>query len=122
MKSFIYENGLIVISSFLAVPPDSRYILRRLDRFLAFPEESALMLRDFEANLLGSSGIADLLSGITHNLTKNNEETSRRNLQSFHKIICHFYLVSHFLKANHRASSVAICPIAPPKPRLLCTR
>ena len=79
---------------FAAMPPDSRYILRRLDRFLAFPEESALMLRDFESNLLGSTSLLDLMSGVTHNLTKDSLIFQQQALKRFHKIICHFYLVS----------------------------
>lgn len=83
---------------FLVSIPESRLILRRLDRFLIFPEESAIMLRDFEYELIDSSNVLDLLACITSDLTLFKNPNAQRSLEKFHKIVAHFYMVSEILQ------------------------
>ena len=77
---------------------ESRSILRRLDRVIGFPEEGALMLRDFEHALFGGTTVKQLLQGLVKNLAKRKGQHQRRKEQNtvlhFHRIVAHFYLVS----------------------------
>ena len=75
---------------------ESRSILRRLDRVIGFPEEGALMLRDFEHAIFGGTTVKQLLQGLVKNLSKRktNANKSQQNVLHFHRIVAHFYLVS----------------------------
>ena len=72
--------------------------MRRLDKIIAFPEETALLLRDYESRLLVDVSLNTLLCGITHNLTRKSGEKiiqpSSKDYAQFQKLISHFYLVS----------------------------
>ena len=77
---------------------ESRSILRRLDRVIGFPEEGALMLRDFEHALFGGTTVKQLLQGLVKNLAKRKGQHHHRRKEQntvlhFHRIVAHFYLV-----------------------------
>lgn len=81
---------------------ESRSILRRLDRVIGFPEEGALMLRDFEHALFGGTTVKQLLQGLVKNLAKRKGQHHHRRKEQntvlhFHRIVAHFYLVSSLL-------------------------
>ena len=77
---------------------ESRSILRRLDRVIGFPEEGALMLRDFEHAIFGETTVKQLLQGLVKNLSKRKSHANKSQKQNtvlhFHRIVAHFYLVS----------------------------
>jgi hypothetical protein len=93
---------------------------------IGFPEEGALMLRDYEYDLFGQTSLTQLLQGLAKALgtreetrpapaaevNTNNEEqkqentkktvlsnnsSSANNLLQFQKIVSHFYLVRSFV-------------------------
>ena len=84
--------------AFILGSQESRSMLRRLDRVIGFPEEGALMLRDFEHALFGGTNVKQLLQGLVKNLAKRKGQSSHRkkeqNVLHFHRIVAHFYLVS----------------------------
>ena len=68
--------------------------MRRLDRVLGFPEEGALMLRNYEHALLGGVTTNQLLRGLAKVLTNENAgQDQQQALLQFQKIVSHFYLV-----------------------------
>ena len=87
-----------MMAFFVLGSQESRSILRRLDRVIGFPEEGALMLRDFEHALFGGTTVKQLLQGLVKNLAKRKGQHQRRKEQNtvlhFHRIVAHFYLVS----------------------------
>lgn len=75
-------------------------MLRKLDKIICFPEETALMLRDFEHALFRSVTVSTLLSGLSVNLSSskmNKDEWimrhANRELKLFQTLVCHFYMV-----------------------------
>ena len=60
-----------------------------------FPEEGALMLRDFEYELLGQTTTIQLIRGLAKVLTmKTSDDPNHvQALLQFQKIVSHFYLV-----------------------------
>ena len=78
----------------------TRSILRKLDKIIAFPEETALLLRDYEHNLFSQTTVSTLLAGLTHNLAapklRKGEWLMQKfdsDLRLFQKLVSHFYLV-----------------------------
>jgi hypothetical protein len=78
----------------------TRVILRRLDKIIAFPEETALLLRDYERRLFGQVTVSTLLAGLTHNLAVPKQrrgewimQNAETDLKLFQKFVSHFYLV-----------------------------
>ena len=77
---------------------DSRPILRRLDRVIGLPEETALMLRDYEYTLFRHTSVDQLLKGLAKVLNRPQHPSDRekKHIQDvchFQKIVSHFYLV-----------------------------
>ena len=77
---------------------DSRPILRRLDRVIGLPEETALMLRDYEYTLFRHTSVDQLLKGLAKVLSRpqHPSDKEKKHIQDvchFQKIVSHFYLV-----------------------------
>ena len=77
---------------------DSRPILRRLDRVIGLPEETALMLRDYEYTLFRHTSVDQLLKGLAKVLNRpqypsDKEKKHIQDVCHFQKIVSHFYLV-----------------------------
>ncbi len=80
---------------------ETRAMLRRLDKLIGFPEQTALMLRSFERRLFSSVSVSTLLAGTAFPLCPEEEEEGRTLLlrprkerRLFEKMVAHFYLVS----------------------------
>ena len=78
-------------------------MLRRLDKLIGFPEQTALMLRSLERRLfLSKVGVSTLLCGAAVALCPDEEEgrtlilKPTRERRLFEKLVAHFYLVSQF--------------------------
>ena len=87
-----------MISFVLLETGDSRPILRRLDRVIGLPEETALMLRDYEYTLFRHTSVDQLLKGLAKVLNRPQHPSDRekKHIQDvchFQKIVSHFYLV-----------------------------
>ena len=82
---------------FSADSQDTRSILRKLDKLIAFPEEAALLLKKYEHHLLGKVSTKTLLAGVTFGLgAKSSSELQggEKDAELFQALVSHFYLVS----------------------------
>ena len=92
--NFYYYYSFVLLET-----GDSRPILRRLDRVIGLPEETALMLRDYEYTLFRHTSVDQLLKGLAKVLNRPQHPSDRekKHIQDvchFQKIVSHFYLVS----------------------------
>ena len=100
-KPFPFRNYFDV-----SIFPDSpaletRTILRKLDRIVGFPEETALMMKNFEMELFCSKSrsrqkvtLSTLLSGCAYDLSGSSQSA---DLALFGRLVSHFYLVCEWI-------------------------
>jgi hypothetical protein len=93
---------------------NTRAVLRKLDKIISFPEEAALLLREYEHCLFQGVSVSTLLAGITHVLCQKSRpqerlmKNSERDYRLFHKLVSHFYLVSEIELAPAAAEAVSV--------------
>eukprot|EP00095_Tigriopus_kingsejongensis_P008942 maker-scaffold199_size265817-snap-gene-1.42 protein:Tk08942 transcript:maker-scaffold199_size265817-snap-gene-1.42-mRNA-1 annotation:"hypothetical protein AGABI1DRAFT_119462" len=77
---------------------ETRSILRKLDKIVAFPEETALLLKHYESQLFKEIGMRTLLGSIVHGMSAKKSHSPylprSEDYNLFQKLVSHFYLVS----------------------------
>ena len=77
---------------------DTRSILRKLDKLIAFPEEAAILLKRYEHRLLDGVSAKTFLAGISYGLgskSTSDLQGGPKDAELFHKLVSHFYLVNN---------------------------
>ena len=89
--NFYYYYSFVLLET-----GDSRPILRRLDRVIGLPEETALMLRDYEYTLFRHTSVDQLLKGLAKVLNRPQHPSDIDREKKHIQDVCHFQKIQPF--------------------------
>lgn len=81
---------------------------------MAFPEETALLLKAYEGKLFKAIGMRTLLSSVVHSMSKKTNSSLRAQPEDydlFQKLVSHFYLVSDPFSKSEKLQQRNVCEV-----------